>query len=104
MGNTVKHEIAQNIFWVGIKNENGILQCNPYLLTDGDEAVLFDPGSVLDYDGVIRNIKEIIPLKKIKYVVIHHQDPDLCSAIPLFEKEGARFKIVTHWRTKVMVK
>jgi len=104
MTNKGKQEIAQGIYWVGARSDSKELQCNPYLLVDGGEAVLFDPGSVLDYDQVIQNVKDIIPLKKIKYVVIHHQDPDLCSGIPLLEKEQMDFKIVTHWRTKALVK
>ncbi len=99
-----KHEIAQGIYWVGAKSSSKELRCNPYLLLDGEEAVLFDPGSVLDYEDVIKNIQNIVPLEKIKYVVLHHQDPDLCSCVPLLEKEHAKFKIVTHWRTKMLVR
>lgn len=98
-------QIADGIYWVGIADDNTYgLQCNPYILIDGGEAVLFDPGSVLDFEYVVENIKKIISLKKIKYIVIHHQDPDLCSSIPLFEKENTDFTIVTHWRTQVLTK
>lgn len=97
-------EIAKSIYWVGGNGHDGGLHCNPYLLVDEDEAVLIDPGSVLDFEYVLENIKTIVPLEKIKYVILHHQDPDLASSVPLFEKKGARFKIVTHWRTQTLVK
>lgn len=97
-------ELDKGIYWVGGDGQNGGLHCNPYLLLDGDEGVLFDPGSVLDFDYVYDNITKIIPLEKIKYIVLHHQDPDLCSSVPLFEKKGGNFKIVTHWRTQMLVK
>lgn len=97
-------EIADGIYWVGF-NEDAIgLQCNPYLLVDHDEAVLFDPGSVLDFEYVLENVKSIIPIEKINYVVLHHQDPDFCSSVPLFEKAGAQFTVVTTWRTQTLVK
>ncbi|MEA4807014.1 response regulator [Acetobacterium wieringae] len=97
-------EIADGVFWVGGCTQDGGLHCNPYLIVDGDEAVLIDPGSVLDFEDVYENICSIIPLDQIKYVILHHQDPDFCSAVPLFEKAGAKFEVVTHWRTQTLVK
>lgn len=96
-------EIACGVYWVGGGGLEGDLRCNPYLLVDGDEAVLFDPGSVLDFSAVYENIKSIIPPERIKYLVLHHQDPDLCSSIPLFEREGLSFQLVTHWRAKTLI-
>jgi len=104
MKRNLEREIAGQIYWVWDKDASGDMRCNPYLLFDGNEAVLFDPGSVLDFEKVISNIKEIVPLKKIKYVVLSHQDPDLCSCLPLLEKENTDFRIVTHWRTKTLIK
>lgn len=97
-------EIKEGIYWVGGAEQNENINCNPYLLIEGDEGVLFDPGSVLDFDYVYENVTSLIPLEKLKYVVIHHQDPDICSSLPLFEKKGGNFKIVTHWRTQTLVK
>lgn len=97
-------EIATGIYWVGGMAQDGGLHCNPYLIVDGDEGILIDPGSVLDFEDVYENVCNIIPLEKVKYVILHHQDPDFCSAVPLFEKAGARFEVVTHWRTQTLVK
>jgi len=96
-------EIADGIYWVGGGGLEGNLRCNPYLLIDGDEAVLFDPGSVLDFSAVYANIRSLIDPAKIKYVVLHHQDPDLCSSVPLLEKAGLSFVIVTHWRSRMLI-
>lgn len=97
-------EIAKGIYWVGGNGQNGGLHCNPYLIVDGEEAVLIDPGSVLDFEYVFENVCSIVPLEKIKYVILHHQDPDFCASVPLFEQKGAKFEIVTHWRTQTLVK
>lgn len=100
--NTV--EIAKGIYWVGGSGQDGGLHCNPYLIVDGDEAVLIDPGSVLDFEYVFENVCSIVSLEKVKYVILHHQDPDFCASVPLFEQKGANFKVVTHWRTQTLVK
>lgn len=97
-------QIVSGIYWVGEDNPVDNLHCNPYLIVDGDEAVLIDPGSVLDFEQVYQNILNIIPIEKIKYVILDHQDPDFCASVPLFEKNGGNFKIVTHWRTQMLVK
>lgn len=97
-------EIAAGIYWVGGCAQDGGLHCNPYLIIEENEGVLIDPGSVLDFEDVYENVCSLIALEKIKYVILQHQDPDLCSAVPLFEKAGATFEIVTHWRTQTLVK
>ena len=97
-------QITKNIYWVGGSDQDGGLHCNPYLIVDGDEAVLIDPGSVLDFEYVYENVCSLVPIEKIKYVILHHQDPDFCASVPLFEQKGAKFKIVTHWRTQTLVK
>lgn len=97
-------EIGDGIYWVGGSGQEGGLHCNPYLIVEGDEAVLIDPGSVLDFEVVFENVCNIVPLENIRYVILHHQDPDFCSSVPLFEKKGGNFKIVTHWRTQTLVK
>ena len=97
-------QIYEGVYWVGTRDVEGGLNCNPYLLVEEDEAILFDPGSALDIEEVCRNILDIIPLEKIKYVVLHHQDPDFCSGVPFLEKQGGNFKIITHWRTQNLVR
>jgi class 3 adenylate cyclase/glyoxylase-like metal-dependent hydrolase (beta-lactamase superfamily II) len=54
---------------------------------DGDEAVLFDPGPghPIFRDLILQKITQIIKPVKIKYIVAHHQDPDLCGLIPFVE-------------------
>ncbi|MBF4692363.1 oxygen-binding di-iron domain-containing protein [Fusibacter ferrireducens] len=96
-------ELKADTFHVGnIEMHNG-LDCNPYLLIDGNEAVLFDPGSKLDFEQVLENVVSIVSLDQIKYVVVHHEDPDFCSQIPLLEAVGLKAEVVTTWRTMTLI-
>ena len=99
-------QIAQNIYWVGMYLENDPFQCHPYFIHNGNESILIDPGSMMEFDEVIRKTKEITDLKNIKYIILHHQDPDLCASVPAIEKAIGRddLQIVTHSRMTVLIK
>lgn len=80
-------EVADKIWWVGFADYEAGFSNNPYLMIDQDEAVLFDPGPghPIFRDMIMDKIRHIIDPGKIKYIIIHHQDPDLCGLIPLIE-------------------
>lgn len=96
-------EIADGIFMVGSGRLDRGLNCNPYLLVNNGRGVLIDPGSVLDGEDVLRNVKRLMPLKKIEYVILQHQDPDLCACVPYFEKKGLRARIATSTRASLLI-
>ena len=102
--NAVK--ISKNIYWVGIYLKNDPFQCHPYLIDNGDESILIDPGSMLEFEDVVRKVKQITDLKNIKYIILHHQDPDLAASVPEIEKVINRddLQIVTHSRMTVLIK
>ncbi len=97
------NQIVEGIYHVGDASSNNGLDCNPYLLIEGNEAVLFDPGSGLDFEQVLANVKSLVSLESITHIVLHHEDPDFCAAVPLFEALGIRPKIVTSWRTMTLI-
>lgn len=99
-------EIAQDIYWIGMYLENDPFQCHPYLIKNGDESILIDPGSMLEFEETVRKVKTIVDMKSIKYIVLHHQDPDLVAAVPEIEKLIDRddLLIVTHSRMSLLIK
>jgi PleD family two-component response regulator/glyoxylase-like metal-dependent hydrolase (beta-lactamase superfamily II) len=70
---------------------------------DGDEGVLIDPGSPLDFDQVRRSVESLIALSRISLVVVHDEDPDLCASVPQFFQAGLVAPIALHWRTGTLV-
>ena len=98
-------EIAEAVYWVGVgelklKTQ---LNCNPYLVVDNGEAVLIDPGSPLDFEYVLENVRKIVPIEQLRYIVLQHQDPDFCASTPLFEQHGFCGQIATHWRSANLI-
>lgn len=98
--------IAPKIYWVGMYLENDPFQCHPYLIVNGDESILIDPGSMLEFEETMRKVTTLISIDSIKYIVLHHQDPDLAAAVPEIEKLINRedLLIVTHSRMSLLIK
>ncbi|EDZ62936.1 two-component sensor histidine kinase [Sulfurimonas gotlandica GD1] len=99
-------EIAKSIYWVGMYLENDPFQCHPYFIENGNESILIDPGSMLEFNETVRKVKSIADIKSIKYIILHHQDPDLAAAVPEIEKLIDRddLLIVTHSRMSLLIK
>jgi len=99
-------EIADRVWWVGHVIPDDTFQCHVYLLEQGDQSVLFDPGSRLTFAHTLRKIEEVLPLSAIRYYVCHHQDPDITAALPLIDELIVRSDaaIVTHWRAQALLK
>jgi len=49
-------QLAEGIYWVGFRDEKSNLTCNPYLIVQGDEAVLIDSGSRTDFAAVMMKV------------------------------------------------
>lgn len=100
-------EIANKVYWIGFYDKSAGFHCNPYLIVDGDEAVLIEPGSVPHFPMVLSKLCKLIPFEKITKILVSHQDPDLCAGIPKFEELiygcGGKLEIVTHSRASVLI-
>ncbi|WP_187648150.1 diguanylate cyclase [Nitrosophilus labii] len=99
-------EIAPKVWWVGYVLPDDPFQCHVYLIENGENSILIDPGSKLTWDVTRKKILNIIPLENIKYIICHHQDPDITSCIDdLLSEIGTKDRyIVTHWRTATLLK
>ena len=100
-------EIAEDIFWIGYKVPNDPFQCHAYLIKNGEESVLIDPGSMITFPVVLEKLFSLVKLRDIKYIVMHHQDPDIVGCYNTLEsimpkREDRR--IVTHWRAYMLLK
>ena len=99
-------EIAHRIYWVGMYLKNDPFQCHPYFIENGDESILIDPGSMLEFDAVVKKVNTISSMSNIKYIILHHQDPDLAASVPEMEKLIQRedLLIITHSRMVPLIK
>jgi diguanylate cyclase (GGDEF)-like protein len=98
--------IAERTWWVGHRQPNDPFQCHVYLIEQGDQSVLIDPGSNRTIQHTLRKIEQITPLSNIRYIICQHQDPDITAALPLLDSLITRpdAVIVTHWRAEALLK
>ncbi|MDQ6982826.1 MAG: diguanylate cyclase [Mariprofundus sp.] len=99
-------KISERIWWVGHYIEGDPFQCHTYLIENGDQSVLFDPGSKLTFNYTLGKIEEVTPFSNIRYFVCHHQDPDITAAMGLIDQMVNRDDVllVTHWRAAALLK
>lgn len=55
---------------------------NQFMIVDGDEALIIDPGGDLTFTPLTINIGKFIHMNQIKYVMGSHQDPDILASMP----------------------
>lgn len=93
--------ITRDIFWVGFVEETTLLQCNPYLLIDEHDAILFDPGSIPDFPRVMRKVIDLVDPHHITWIVVSHQDPDVCGSLAVVEDviDNPNLRIAAHSNT-----
>ncbi len=86
-GSETAVELTRGVFHLGVEDRANAFSNVPYLIVEGAEAVLIDPGSARSeyFDVVLRKIRSVIDPKQIHRMIVQHQDPDLCAALPLFE-------------------
>ena len=70
-------EIAPGVFWVGFYDAPSGLHCNPYLIVEGDEAVVIDGGSRPDFATVMLKILQTgVTPQQIKALISKLSPPD----------------------------
>jgi flavorubredoxin/GGDEF domain-containing protein len=89
-------------YWIGAEDSYNHLHCNTYLIVDGGEGLLIDPGPVMTFPTVEERVRSIIPIEDLSCIVLLHQDPDVAGATPLFEKAGFSGMIAATRRTSVI--
>jgi len=99
-------EIAERVWWVGHYLPGDVFQCHVYLIENGDQSVLVDPGSALTFPHTLKKIGEVIPFSDIRYFICHHQDPDITGAMGMIDQMISRDDalLVTHWRAAALLK
>ncbi len=90
--------VERGIHWVGYYDEEANLHCNPYIVIDEEDIILFDPGSIPHFPIVMRKVIDLIKPEDISVIVCSHQDPDVCGNLAVVEDviNNRDLKLVAH--------
>ena len=79
-------------------HEDSFLSVNQYLLVQGKNAILIDPGSEVIFDDLYDAVSNHVDIENIKYVFLSHQDPDVSGSISQWAvSTNARFVMSSLW-------
>jgi flavorubredoxin len=57
------------------------VQCNQFLIVDGDHGALIDPGGNMTYNALLMEMQRHFPSKNLDYILASHADPDIIASL-----------------------
>jgi len=88
------HDDQHAVYWLGVP-EMTPFRCNTYLLVDGQEAIVIDPGCENAFDFVKMRVAQILPPEKVTALIICHQDLDGTASMTGWLAVNPSVKILT---------
>ena len=106
MGGSRAVQVAEDIWWVGVRLPGDQFQCHAYFLDNGRDSVLLDPGSPLTIEETLERVGDVTSVDSIRYLVCHHADPDIAASLPYLSSRLTRddVEVVTAWRAAALLK
>ena len=93
---------GHSVWWLGITDITAF-RCNTYLIVDGDEALLVDPGSRSFFPQVKQRVAQIVDPARVTGMVICHQDPDVAASMVDWLEISPQATVFTTQRTNVLL-
>ncbi len=85
---------GHKVYWVGAQTGGDEIECNSYLILDGNEGYLLEPGGFDRFGHVFKKVCRHINPKDITHLFFSHQDPDICASFPSWTKWNKNIKLV----------
>lgn len=90
------------VYWLGITDETAF-RCNTYLLRDGDQAFLIDPGNRGFFEQVKGRVSQLMRPEEITGLILCHQDPDVSASMVDWLDFNPRIEVISTPRTHVLL-
>jgi len=87
--------------WIAIardqKKANYLIDTVEYVILKGEKAGILDPGGQEVFPAVFSAVANIAHSKNIEFLFASHQDPDVCSSLPLWLAANPTLKCYISW-------
>ena len=90
------------VYWLGTAGRTAF-RCNTYLIVDGEEGMLVDPGACFAFDEVRKNLLEVLPLNHLRGMILSHQDPDVAASLSTWLDLKPDLRVFATPRTHVLL-
>ncbi|WP_455377305.1 oxygen-binding di-iron domain-containing protein [Petrachloros mirabilis] len=82
------------VYWVGTQTAGDEIECNSYVILDGESGYLLEPGGFDRFGPVFRKVCGLISPNAITHLFFSHQDPDICASFPSWTKWNENISLV----------
>ncbi|MES9845474.1 MAG: diguanylate cyclase [Candidatus Sedimenticola sp. 6PFRAG5] len=93
---------GHSIYWLGVPVDTAF-RCNTYLIQNGPEVILVDPGNHQDFDKMKALVARILPPDKVTGLILSHQDPDVSASIARWVKLNPGMQLFSTPRSHVLL-
>ncbi len=93
---------GHSVYWLGIAGETAF-RCNTYLVVDGEEGLLIDPGARYAFDEIRTRVEQVLPPERLTGLVLSHQDPDVAASMHRWLALKSDLAILATPRTHVLL-
>jgi len=101
---TVLYEEGDHaVYWLGINNPTAF-RTNIYLVRDGEQAILVDPGHRAYFQQVKDRVAQLLPPENVSGMILCHQDPDVAASMTDWLEINPDMEVYTSPRTQVLIK
>ena len=90
------------VYWLGITEETAF-RCNTYLIVDGGQGYLVDPGNRSFFAQVMDRVSQVLDPQQVRGMIICHQDPDVAASMLDWLAFNPDITVFTSPRTQVLL-
>jgi flavorubredoxin len=87
--------------WIAITRDparpNYLIDTNEYLVLNGDEGLLLDPGGSEVFPSVFSALSTVFDPRKLNRLFASHQDPDIISSLSLWLEFNPKIQCYVSW-------
>lgn len=79
------------------EKDSRIIDSNQFAISDQENVLLLDPGGLEVFPAVSSEMSRVFPLQSVKALFASHQDPDIISSLPLWERVCPGVSVYHSW-------
>ncbi|MBF0401465.1 MAG: diguanylate cyclase [Magnetococcales bacterium] len=98
--------LGGRVWWVGAPLQDDTFQCHTYLIENGADSILIDPGSMINFAAMLRKVEAVVPVAHLRWIICQHPDPDITASLPALDRLISRpdAVVLSHWRSIALLK